>query len=340
MYYPKSKIKSGFYTSGNDYIVKSTGKMYTGFFYKTFDGKFFSGIECDGASLELVELLNKNRTTTPYQNSLYRLSKSTSDSIVTECLHYFPRVTEKDYMIGYINRYFIKRVNGNSSNIIEVSREDHLKAVKDPIYKTAIVKWKLVGTLYDYIVDPNNPIYGVWSTNERTLILKNYQFPGIGKYLKDLIQFARILPTPVVKVIKKNIGFGSIMDQHVSIPNDQPVVPFVDIYIGVRLTNTLPTPEEILLGTRVHVNPASDVPADWITMTAAEAMYAWFFIPYGAPENIKNHWYVNILNQGAIGETNALWETLTPVTVDGVDGYVSLTAYPTQFADNIALQNI
>ena len=43
MYYPKSKIQTNLYTNGYELAYLSTLDNYVGFYYKTYDGKYFSG---------------------------------------------------------------------------------------------------------------------------------------------------------------------------------------------------------------------------------------------------------------------------------------------------------
>ena len=43
MYYPKSQIVTNLYTNGQEYIIKSNNEKYIGNYWKTSDGKFFTG---------------------------------------------------------------------------------------------------------------------------------------------------------------------------------------------------------------------------------------------------------------------------------------------------------
>ena len=44
MYYPKNQIETNLYSNGK-LLVKSTSLPYTGFYFSTYDGKYFSGAE-------------------------------------------------------------------------------------------------------------------------------------------------------------------------------------------------------------------------------------------------------------------------------------------------------
>jgi hypothetical protein len=95
MYIPKNKIQTSLYTSGE--YVDASGNEYTGYYYKLYNGTFFSG-RYPGEITNSVELflLKEGEDLTEYNNkaSIYKL---------------FP--TPKDYTIGYFTRYFIKRRN-------------------------------------------------------------------------------------------------------------------------------------------------------------------------------------------------------------------------------------
>ena len=43
MYYPASQIKTNIYTNGTELVIKSDNQKYIGYYYKTSDGKYFSG---------------------------------------------------------------------------------------------------------------------------------------------------------------------------------------------------------------------------------------------------------------------------------------------------------
>jgi len=44
MYYPKSQVKTGLYTNGDEYVIKGTDDFYVGNYYETSDGKKFAGL--------------------------------------------------------------------------------------------------------------------------------------------------------------------------------------------------------------------------------------------------------------------------------------------------------
>ena len=60
-YYPKSKIITNLYTNGGEYIIIETNQEYTGYYHKTYDGKFFTGkTPNDPPVNEIVKLVDSN----------------------------------------------------------------------------------------------------------------------------------------------------------------------------------------------------------------------------------------------------------------------------------------
>jgi hypothetical protein len=95
MYIPKNKIQTNLYTS-NEY-VDVLGTFYTGYYYKLYNGTFFSG-RYPGEITNSVELF-------PYNESFEPADPSNG----ANTFKLFP--TPKDYTTGYFTRYFIKRRN-------------------------------------------------------------------------------------------------------------------------------------------------------------------------------------------------------------------------------------
>lgn len=60
MYYPSSQIKTNLYTNGTELVVKSTNEKYIGFYFKTSDGKYFSGKTPDDKTSQELSLLNNS----------------------------------------------------------------------------------------------------------------------------------------------------------------------------------------------------------------------------------------------------------------------------------------
>ncbi len=174
MYYPKSKIQEGLYTSGNEFIISSTKEKYAGYYYATYDGKYYTGQSPTDSSLLLIKP----------QDSIKDISTRGPE-------FYYPVITEADYNNGYITRYFSKRVNGDATNILEITEKDYDRYTDtlEVLYITTQLDWKISGPLYDDFSNPNMPVYGVVDTNKRMIKLKEKEIPCLGLYLHNLTQF-------------------------------------------------------------------------------------------------------------------------------------------------------
>ena len=128
MYYPKNQIETGLY-SRNDLQIKSTLEYYTGVYFKTSDGKFFSGPEPNvGQNLELIKPTVKQQPVTEstsfltlpvrsdyrftYDNISYsELTKQNPKSRIYAPTPYYPIITDEMKRNGEFMRYFLKKSN-------------------------------------------------------------------------------------------------------------------------------------------------------------------------------------------------------------------------------------
>jgi hypothetical protein len=137
MYYPKSQIQGNLYTKGKELVTESDRKNYIGYYYKTSDGKYYSGKFPNNPT---EESLIRNRA---YENSNYNPSNPKTpitpifrekneeievtynldmDYILANKTKYSNNLiaplnrvilpTDKDYQIGQYVRYFLKKTNG------------------------------------------------------------------------------------------------------------------------------------------------------------------------------------------------------------------------------------
>jgi hypothetical protein len=171
MYYPKSEIALVSSTTGTQLLVKKTKKPYTGDYYITNDGRFFSGKEYTVTTQELVPII---------KNSIKNNDVKSYD------FHY-AMPSDDDYNKGFFIRYTIKRVNSGFETILEVDQTEYERAVKDPLYSAVKFSWKLTGPLYT----TQQGIPGIVNTNQKTLEGLEKSIPGITNYFTNLAQYAK-----------------------------------------------------------------------------------------------------------------------------------------------------
>ena len=126
MYYPKSHITPNLYSNGEYSIVGSNNTPYTGYYFSTIDGKYFTGrYPEDGDNLELTNILGNSvedvidevsvdlRFGTT-DNTLYSLANNISPNISNSPLiPFYPNPSTQDYQLGEFTRYFAKKINQN-----------------------------------------------------------------------------------------------------------------------------------------------------------------------------------------------------------------------------------
>jgi len=191
MYIPKSRILTNQFSNDNSLVYKSNKEVYTGFYYKTFEGKYFTGKtqnDPPNEELELIEDINSIPIVEQPQNSIaysdaptifedintpgysesmvvkyatlqkVDLSKSTLINMPTQ---EYPSPTEEDYKVGSFTRYFC--VKTNQPIWLEISSDtfDKLESrsgewLWQP-YKLVTLQWALVGS-ENYVATTNKNI--------------------------------------------------------------------------------------------------------------------------------------------------------------------------------------
>lgn len=170
MYFPKNKIKTGLYTAGNEYVIKSNGVNYIGPYWRTSDGKYFTGTSPNN---------------TPYQEIISQDSiVNTRQGAPVETI--FP--TESDYELGEFTRYFTKR--RNQSLYQEITKSTYQSILKGEIditinYRLFSLPWKLTGKVNDAFTVNRNVVL---------LIENREKLDGLNDFLSDKIQYFRYKP--------------------------------------------------------------------------------------------------------------------------------------------------
>ena len=214
-YYPLTRIIPNLYTRGDEF-VKTDGKPYTGRYYKTYDGKNFTGINPVVGKNEL--LITKQAVRALSRSSRTYLAASTqntqqatvllsneqvaeSSNLQLERLDsYFPVPLPSDYSRGYFTRYFAKNVTG-PQYIIEISQLDYAQLENGNVssnmlsYEFTSLLWQLTGPLNDTRVSQYQITGGVFDTNRRVTLAKEKSFYGIVEFIGgDYTKFAKITP--------------------------------------------------------------------------------------------------------------------------------------------------
>ena len=209
MYIPKSRILTNQYSDNNSLVYKSTQEVYKGFYYKTFEGKYFTGKtqnDPPNDELELIQDINSTPVISTPQNSIaysdaptifddintpgysermvvkyanlqdINLNKSTTKNLPSQ---FYPQPGEEGYNIGSFTRYFC--VKSNQPIWLELSKEifDNLNNrsgewLWEP-YQLVTLQWTLIG-------DKKN----VASTNRDIILIaeRRNKVTGLNRFLR------------------------------------------------------------------------------------------------------------------------------------------------------------
>jgi len=200
-YYPKSRIIEN-QKANPDQFTTVDGKPYSGPYYKTFDGKVFTGKNpYDGESKRLFQTYTTKETQSSISqdaNTVFYKSLSSSPApTLIDPTPFTPIPTEEDYKAGKITRYIARQRNGTQFKIMEVSKQtyDDMQSGRNganfALWKTISIFWQISGPLYDEKIDGIKTRAGIINTNQRILDTAEKNFIGIKQYLSDLKQFSR-----------------------------------------------------------------------------------------------------------------------------------------------------
>lgn len=174
MYYPLSEITENLYTAGSEFVYLATRQPYTGYYFSTTDGKYFTGKTNNSSAREII-----------------KATQSTNTYLVQPPSYYLPNPNDEDYEKGFITRYIIKRVNSGEDTIKEVSKQEYERLKNNPLYNRVELEWKITGRVSDDLSNMLYPIYGVSSTNRMKINQLESKIPGISKVFKNYTEFAR-----------------------------------------------------------------------------------------------------------------------------------------------------
>jgi hypothetical protein len=197
-YFPKNRITTNLYTKGNEFYINE--KSYIGAYYRTYNGKVFSGKDpINGSSQELIPFKGLDVINEENKGGIF-LDSNTSDYINNPNIknlnsyllptQYYPIPTTNDYNKGYIMRYFAKKRN-DIGYVIEIDKDTYQSLLKeDSIYdyitfQSIDLFWQITGPLNDDRTNKQYKVSGIIDTNKRLVEQKDKSFRGLIEYIGD-----------------------------------------------------------------------------------------------------------------------------------------------------------
>jgi hypothetical protein len=184
-YYPKNRIQLNLYTNGDEYVYKASNTSYRGYYYKLYNGTFFTGkTPNDGDSQEIILATETPEVQVLSQPDKYltKALDSTYDAVLYEELTsevdfpkkvpypQYPVPTAQDYKIGEFQRYFVKKVN--VSVYMEVSQDTYNNVFNRSsnwdwqLYSPISIPWQITG-LKDEVISVNSKIVALYERQNR-----------------------------------------------------------------------------------------------------------------------------------------------------------------------------
>lgn len=215
MYYPKSQIVTNLYTNGQEYVLKSNNQNYIGYYWKTSDGKFFTGKTPEDKNIQEL-IISKSQTSQdpsispsyiqPIQVDLalaytapfignnpdqynektildYTRLKNIDINNPSSLLlpkPFNPQPTQDDYDLGEFTRYFCKKTN--ELRYLEINKDTYEKlAGQDPTYL-----WQLYTPFkYQWIISGDKDTVYKTNHNVTQYMMTKFTFPSFDKFLRE-----------------------------------------------------------------------------------------------------------------------------------------------------------
>lgn len=200
MYYPKSQIVTNLYTNGQEYALKSNNQNYIGYYWKTSDGKFFTGKTPEDKNIQEL-ILFKTTTNNQYSNLTseafstpsgvylvddytiieeYNKLNSNLEEVKLIPTSFNPQPTQDDYDLGEFTRYFCKKTN--ELRYLEINKDTYEKlAGQDPTYL-----WQLYTPFkYQWIISGDKDTVYKTNYNVTQYMITKFKFPSFDKFLRE-----------------------------------------------------------------------------------------------------------------------------------------------------------
>jgi len=192
MYYPSSQITPNLYTNGGEFILLSTKENYVGYYWKTLDGKFFTGKTPQNNSVQelisippeyLGEFQDNEVSFINIGNDEVNNYITISKKSISAPLHptYSPNIpTQKDYDAEEFTRYFCKKTN--EIIYLEINKDTYTKLVnKDPTYLFQLYQ----PFKFQWVITGDKEKVYISNKNITRYMIEKFSFPFLNKYLKE-----------------------------------------------------------------------------------------------------------------------------------------------------------
>jgi hypothetical protein len=214
MYIPQNRIITNQFAYSGQFIYKNSQKPYSGYYWKSYDGSYYTGKTPNEKPNDEIEPINQtSNNTTNNSTSQIAVTEipsyysqlnvgSYSDTLISEYTSikkinintdtskqvpnsYFPKPSQDDYNIGSFTRYFLAKINENTwievdsptYNAISSQSNSWLWELFIPVSLT----WTLTG----------NDELSVYKINQKIVVLTEQRLKRKGLALFLKLNFAQ-----------------------------------------------------------------------------------------------------------------------------------------------------
>lgn len=179
MWLPPFKLILGLFANPGEFTTKDGGS-FSGPYYKTHDGKIFSGNSPSKDQVELQPDLHFLGDQDRYSDFHGELKTANTDLV-------YPK--PEDYNKGFFIRYFI--IDTRDGKLAEVDVQAYNRYSQELFIKSAKVKWILDKPVKD-IFNQGYLYKGAATRNRENILEAGVNFPELRDYITDYGQFADI----------------------------------------------------------------------------------------------------------------------------------------------------
>lgn len=197
--YRESEIQNNLYTFGGEWMTADK-QEYKGLYHKyTLTNEIYTGGIWDASTSKILYPLIKLHPDVKTYLELRNEQKSTYDAIHPIQVS----ITLQDINNGYINRYFLKKIN--EEIFIEIDKqqyESYQSRLDNTLYLANTCKWYITGPIESAQLPVKKP--GIIELNTLEIQRMEKTLPGISKKLNNPLQFY----TDTDFVVPRDINLG------------------------------------------------------------------------------------------------------------------------------------
>jgi hypothetical protein len=109
-----------------------------------------------------------------------KINNNLSQFDIPKLQTFVPEITEQEYLVGSIKRFFIQKSNDDNSGIFEVNREMYAYYMQSPFFIHVAITWRLSGTQDE-----------IWNSNQNSIKYASANMKNLKLYLANPLQFSK-----------------------------------------------------------------------------------------------------------------------------------------------------